>query len=237
MKKIALSVVILLVLGLSFFFPEYAKYCEANNSQNHYCTAYTIAVSFGHFVEDHNGAISALATFAIAVFTLTLYITSREQGRLALQSIQLAREEFVATHRPHIVVYGFDDQGDGQKPHFVQFRYVNKGSARAYVTEIGSALIPSKSITMAADFTDFKVKKFAPPVEVKSGNSGFALTDDTIDLMQLMMADRDGAVFCAGYIIYRDDNGTLRRTGFCRSYDPPRHRWMKVEDEEYEYSY
>jgi hypothetical protein len=189
------------------------------------------------FIDQHNGFFAALAAMAVAAFTFTLWISTSKQARLTGDSIKLARQEFVATHRPHIIVYGFDDQGDGEKPHRVQFRYVNKGNTRAYVTEIGSALIASNKTIMESDFTDYKVKKFEPPVEVKSGNSGFKLTEDFIDYIKLLFADRDGAVFCVGYVIYRDDNGTSRQTGFCRRYEPNSGRWLKVEDEEYEYSY
>jgi hypothetical protein len=211
---------------------------EHSNKQGYAVTVIVrtqIDCSF-RFIDQHNGFFAALAAMAVAAFTFTLWISTSKQARLTGDSINLARQEFIATHRPHIIVYGFDDQpvgGSDNAPYQVQFRYVNKGNTRAYVTEIGSALVSPK---LPSDFTDFKVKKFNPPLEVKSGFHGFKLTEDSVDYLKILFSDQD-ALFCIGYIIYRDDNDTSRQTGFCRRYDPASSRWLKVEDEEYEYSY
>ena len=66
--------VALLVIGTSFLaLPPYSEYCEANNADNYYCAAYSVAVAFSAIVEGHSEAITALATIAIAWFTWTLY--------------------------------------------------------------------------------------------------------------------------------------------------------------------
>src|SRR6266496_910438 len=53
-------------------------------------------------LERHNGAVTAVATVFIGVFTWVLACVSGRQARLTRESIELAREEFIATHRPKI---------------------------------------------------------------------------------------------------------------------------------------
>ena len=56
------------------------------------------------FFDLHNWIVMAFATIAIAWFTYSLRNSTNEQGRLTQKSIDLARDEFSATHRPRIRV-------------------------------------------------------------------------------------------------------------------------------------
>ena len=56
----------------------------------------------GAFIDENNGTLTALATIAIAAFTLTLWRATTEQGRLTRDAIELGTKEFVATHRPKL---------------------------------------------------------------------------------------------------------------------------------------
>jgi hypothetical protein len=61
------------LVGLALLiFPPYSAYCESEYANNYYCTAYSVASALSTFVDTHNGAFTALATIAIAWFTLTL---------------------------------------------------------------------------------------------------------------------------------------------------------------------
>jgi hypothetical protein len=115
----------------------------------------------------------------------------------AKEATKLARDEFVATHRPKIIVHGMDAKlaGEGELRH-VNFR-------------------------------------------LPSGKNGFAITSDEVNFVTLVRSGRAGhdIAFCVGVVVYRDTNGVERRTGFCRRYDSDRERWLKVEDQDYEYAY
>src|SRR5579883_3362954 len=67
----------------------------------------------GRFADENGAVITALATIAIAAFTATLWITTGRQ-------VRLAREEFLATHRPEIVIHSVeiahDTAADPQHP-------------------------------------------------------------------------------------------------------------------------
>jgi hypothetical protein len=63
----------LFALGLAFLLlPPYSTYCKADDANDYYCTAYKIVVALGGLVESYSAAFTALATVAIAAFTLTL---------------------------------------------------------------------------------------------------------------------------------------------------------------------
>jgi hypothetical protein len=47
----------------------------------------------------------------------------------------------------------------------------------------------------------------------------------------------DGYIFCMGQIVYLDERGARRSTGFCRMLDAVRERWLPVENEEYEHAH
>jgi hypothetical protein len=58
----------------------------------------------GAFIDENSGTLAALATIAIAAFTLTLWRATTEHGRITDRVLDLAIDEFNATHRPKIRV-------------------------------------------------------------------------------------------------------------------------------------
>jgi len=58
----------------------------------------------GAFVDENNGTLTALATIAIAGFTLTLWRATTKQAGLTRDAIELGNREFVATHRPKLIL-------------------------------------------------------------------------------------------------------------------------------------
>lgn len=50
----------------------------------------------------HREIINALSTLAIAAFTFTLFLVTRMQTKLTKDTLDLARDDFAATHRPWI---------------------------------------------------------------------------------------------------------------------------------------
>jgi hypothetical protein len=95
------------VAALFGLIPTYAQICEVGEREHEHCAYYNIAlfsfIKITKFLDDHGGALTAIATIAIAWFTLSLRDATTEQGRLTQQSIDLARDEFISTQRPELL--------------------------------------------------------------------------------------------------------------------------------------
>jgi hypothetical protein len=166
-------------------------------------------------LETYNGAVTAVATIFIAAFTIVLALVTGRQARLSRESIDLAREEFISTHRPKIIVYGLEFSGDltEDKPVPVGFRYVNSGDTNAEITGFGTTIVRIIPPALPAGL-EFRPQTMEPPIEVPSGMHGFRLTIDTIGADQIASFESvmySENVICAGYVLYRDGNGTRRQ--------------------------
>jgi hypothetical protein len=241
------SVFWVLLIALNSDTSAYYQICETNQYGKDSCSPHHLLYVifwYGGYVFNAS-IITALATAAIGYFTYTLYTTSTEQARLTRESIDLARQEFISTHRPKILVYGFSFFGaaleraeDIDDPVRISFRYVNTGDSPAQIKMIGTKIVHLFKPTMPPEI-DFKFKQIDPPVEVESGRHGFRLTSDGFDQEKFIAnsATDTYSVVCVGVIIYADDNGTDRQMGFCRRYDDASDRWVAMDEPEYEYSY
>jgi hypothetical protein len=95
--------------------PSYQK-CAADHQRDHaqneqpnlhegiasHAQIPVLLICEGAFIDANNGTLTALATIAIAAFTLTLWLATTNQGRLTRESIELGNREFGATHRPRV---------------------------------------------------------------------------------------------------------------------------------------
>jgi hypothetical protein len=91
--------------------PRYADICEqAKNASNENCTTHNIAFvaiwHIGKFLEEHNGAVTAVATFFIAIFTVVLAVSTnklwdeaRENRKLTILSVNAAAASANASSR------------------------------------------------------------------------------------------------------------------------------------------
>jgi hypothetical protein len=220
-----LGFVLLLVGAWSLgWIPTYAKYCEYHAQTDHEkCTTYQVTIVairyIGWFLDASAPAITAIATAVIGYFTYTLYTTCTEQARLTRAAIKLARQEFIATHRPRIVVrfiQGPFATDDGYQ--FVWLTLVNIGETPAKIESIGSDLArrvgrggwlppgigadlkPVVTTLETGDRLVMEVKAHAPLNDAMRFENSF----NNVEL-------------CAvGRIQYRDENGRLLETGFLR---------------------
>jgi hypothetical protein len=177
-------------------------------------------------------AILAVATMGLGGATVGLFFAGRNQ-------LHLARAEFIATHRPKIIVYGVDVKlpGDSGNDRQVHFRYVNAGDTDALVTTISSRIQVAQKNRPPAGIELHKHTVISSPILVKSGEHGFAITPDSVSFINLVRSGQAEIVYCVGAIVYRDKNDIERVTGFCRHYDAHSERWLQVADQDYEYSY
>jgi hypothetical protein len=208
------------------------------------CARYNIISFAFREIGAHLDIVSALltagATAFIARYTFTLKKSTDRLWEAGNDQFKLAREEFISTHRPKIIVWSLDFGGDanGDEPIPATFRYVNSGDSPAVITAFGSRFMRLSEPAIPSGL-QFNHQEIDPPIEVESGMHGFRLTEETLspdEIVQSGIWDTDKLV-CVGYVLYRDRNGTRRQVGFCREFDAKTGRWIPLKDDEYEYSY
>jgi hypothetical protein len=251
------AVIIIIVFLGSLFSPYYHEVCERNQYNGHNdCATYHIAVAWlwyiGKYGNDYGVFASAAAAIAIAIFTLTLWRATTEQGRLTQQSIDLAREEFNSTHRPQIRVkhvWLANNIWEGQ-PVVVTLVCVNSGTSPAILHEIG---ITSVVVNIAKEIPSEIVIEAIPGVpqgeRIECGfnykftniGDGFVITAD----QNLGIQQEKAKLYCVGFVSYFDAAKRMRITGFCRVLTFPRSavairsvnncRFRVHDDPDYEY--
>jgi hypothetical protein len=174
------------------------------------------------WIRDPNN-LTAISTFVIAAFTIVLAGVGYCQSRLIRKSIDLARQEFAATHRPRIVVRFI--QGplhDENEFEFVRVTWVNKGETDGTIVAIGHDLARRKGRGgwlppgLAADVkpvmpvTLVSGERFVVKAEAHSPTGDKEIFAEAID---------DSELCAVGCIQYRDGNGRLLETGFLRIHD------------------
>jgi hypothetical protein len=176
--------------------------------------------------------LTAISTLAIAAFTVVLAIVGYSQARLLRKSVDLARDEFVAAHRPRIVLRDVHLEGDE-----ILYMLVNVGETTATIVEswiiaetilVKSAVRPLRS----AGHNDLGSLRFAGG-EIK--DLTFSVPSD-LGLVS-GFGDRSGSIFMgerhfAGTIVYTDDLGVRRRSVFRRRWHNGDSRFIRLNSED-----
>jgi hypothetical protein len=252
---LALALVILLwfVALILFLGPIYQLQCEGcayNESYQERLTSLD-CLFIGLFVgalkwvgrnsAEISAAITATATIAIAFFTETLWRATTQQGELTRESINLARAEFVSTHRPKIRVRKFVLRYSTQGAPTVTVKYeiINIGNTKATtllndVTIRFSPIGTDKPIEVTQSVTLSKEMPGGEWCEVAL----YFRPNITKEALVECLTSPEDRIIVTGFSHYQDDNGITRRTGFYRIWDPTnggRLRHAKPIDPDYEY--
>jgi hypothetical protein len=229
---LALSAVGVLFFIASFFFPPNYQVCHpgeythAKECASHYLGPFIVFWTVAA-IDAHNGLVTALATVVMAAFTGTLWLVTGN-------AVHLAREEFVATHRPKIVTRSFEAAtSDGSET--VAFAFVNVGVSDAKIVEIGCCVTensdPGKIIEREAGFFPFDMASGDKRQHfVTNGRIAFANAGKVGAYLH-----PDLSLYLIGYIKYLDALGRARETGFCRKFNTANARWVRQSQSEYEY--
>lgn len=241
---IAIAVVVL--VGLVLFFlsllcPVAYELCAKSDRAGVPDCAYHHVGPFVLFwiaqaVDDHNGFVTAVATVVMAIFTGVLWFITNK-------SVNLARDEFTATHRPRVVLQQIHDVKSGSfngKNAYIEIVLANAGEsvaiisqwdARLYFRDEKAALTPFlnglaiKCSEVGFEIAPGGIKQVAAEHnEVESGHADF----------------RAGAaaMYVAGSVVYSGPDGIERRTGFCRRWSAADDgTWQPVRDAAFEYAY
>jgi hypothetical protein len=193
---------------------------------------------------------TALATFAIAAFTGTLWWSTRGMLRVTNRSIDLARDEFRATHRPKIRLKHLQLVSDiwTNERIIVNPTFVNRGTANARLNTAGLRFV----IVRADRAIPFDPAISANIPQVAGVELGTAInlaleaiTDGTVltNAQNTELQNGTSKLYCVGFISYFDAADQMRITGFCRVLTVPANalartdncRFLVFNDPDYEY--
>jgi hypothetical protein len=186
---------------------------------------------------------TAVATIVIAAFTIVLAVGGSIQACLTRKAITLARDEFISTHRPKIIVRNVSTIGFAiGLPINIRFMYINIGETRANIAAIEACVflkpkvIPIPRGLRLQPCEIIKSTLSCGEVGIGEANSSFDIEARDVKPLQSV-----GKIICiVGCIKYRDDRGSLRRTGFARQgrhIGESQFELTPIDDEEYEYAY
>jgi hypothetical protein len=189
---ILLTVLALVVIDrVSLVIAPCSEYSDARNnhdgSYNKECSAREglIIAGIKWLADIKSESWTALATVAIAAFTLTLWLSSEKMWRvtristaaarrsvnIARRQIELARQEFLSTHRPKIriksvslmnQIVGYDE------PIIIRVNCVNNGATDAVLVTYGiSVMVIIREVSLPP-IGKFQTLPFAPRFQMES---------------------------------------------------------------------
>jgi hypothetical protein len=184
------------------------------------------------WIKDSNN-LNALSTSVIAVFTIVLTAVSYWQARLI-------RKEFVATHRPRVIIRFIQGPNYGEdSTESIWITVANIGDSEGAIVEFGGDLARRNKQTKiwlvpGADGGSKKIRT----IRLKSGaRHVFTVTaKKPYTDMDILGDATDTYELCAfGVIRYQDATGILRETGFFRVYDADSESFVPSNKQEDEY--
>jgi len=189
------------------------------------------------WLQDFNGAVTAAATVSIAIFTFVLAVVTRKQIRLGNATINLARNEFNATHRPRIFVQSVARHWpDGERAAQAHFWIANGGDSEAtimrYVVHI-YGFVDGITFWPSIEEPEPVILKDA---HLKAGER-MLICDSKMFPVAWAMSRQGIRVFIVGRVEYSGPDSSIHITGFCREYIEGESMWRRVDNSEYEYAY
>jgi hypothetical protein len=249
-QKIVFGCALGLLVGLlvSAFESDFrGQICEYDQAtKNEYCTTYSflpfLLIQVFKTLNDLGAAITALATVIIAVFTGTLWFSTNKQARLTRESIDLARDEFISTHKPKIVIREprlGESQANpvGDKFSIVTYTVENCGNSDAEI--VNAAIEASCAIPMGYPVQTqlTEQSRDIEPITIVPGGYVQLVYKSNLPAGTSLFPESNGdtCLYFYGKISFKDRIGTIRITAFCRRFNVHRNRFCLIPDCEDEY--
>lgn len=158
------------------------------------------------------------------------------QNYLLRTQVRGARQEFIAAHRPRLIVRQVSIDGG-----ILQYFIYNVGDSPAKITQIcESDWLPGNADNLSA------LPPYSDSIEVgvtlKSGQwMGRRFRSSNAEELQFRLGagairkHDQPVILVLGLISYEDNLGTMRNTAFLRRYDFSNGRFARIDDPDYEY--
>ena len=178
-----------------------------------------------HVIYEYRDAATAVATVFIALFTFTLWWSTKGMLEATKTAVDLARAEFISTHRPKIRLRRIKPILPLKASECVEalIEAANIGDTKATIFEIGVDIYIANQ--------PFNARPAPIPIlMVEPGKQANINVRGGQRLTQSQIANLGTGqrLRILGIINYRDDNGTIRTTSFARQYEPNLSRFLDV---------
>lgn len=196
----------------------------------------TFFVCEGATIDANGELLTAIATIVMAIFTGTLWFVTNK-------SLNLARDEFNSTFRPHLTVrnvHALDAGPDDEME--IAFELINNGSSKATIV---ASDFEVNFVGRTETFRNLHLPKVGEPPK------NFLGKRDLIPSQVYRGTFKPGrkwqthhfddsrspenGFFWGGKILYQDATGKQRRLGVYRRFDISSRRFRPVGDSEFEY--
>jgi hypothetical protein len=208
---------------------------------------------------DKPDAYVALFTAILAISTIALWVSTRNLWKASRDQLDLARSEFISTHRPRMRIKHAWFTGDPLAwrvggPLEVNLEFVNVGRSDAHVYMINYQSIllqkgdrlPQRPPYDEKPHSGLRITRFPTHATVPSGVTlhrelcdGILSNHEVVEVIHGRQT-----LYLIGTIEYSDFLGRIRQTAFCRRFTyktyPPREitefgRFEVEKDPDYEY--
>jgi len=174
--------------------------------------------------------VVAIGGIIVAVFTL---IAIDRQAKIADKTL-------VLQFRPKLIVRG----GEVYDPDTlrIEFTVVNVGGSPAHIDrgEAEAQIVDSRQVSILEHAESIGMFSLQPG---EGATRSVSLRENVAAAIGWLNAHPEGVmgaasplVYFVGLIRYADDIGISRSMGFMRKYDPPRQKFVAVDDPDYEYT-
>lgn len=195
-------------------------------------------------LSEDTGNVST-ATLGLVFVTAILAAIGIWQGFQLQGSVNLARKEFLYTHRPRIVVRQMKMYWDGSTPMGICYTLHNVGESQATIiriSEFQGIPDPENYVAQKPDYAaSITVHYVLLPGDIKTvehsfegEETSFVLGFETESLQMRMTDNPSRNMVVLGYVEYIDSLGITRRTAFHREYAYRTKRFEPNPDYEYE---
>ncbi|MBU6480474.1 MAG: hypothetical protein KGS09_08025 [Nitrospirae bacterium] len=210
------------------------------------------------------GALVLVGIVQAAIFIFQLFVFGRQARRLretvaemkiatratekaaiaAEQNVEIARHEFIATHRPKIIVrrFSINKVGDDGESVDIGYEMVNTGESLATVVCSSTKLwwhTPTKPLPAIPPYA----AKIVQSIPIETGMLVTVPSQPVTDFEFVAGFEEESdatttgdRLFALGYIEYKDTIGKIRRTAFLRRYDFKAKRFDIIPHSDYEYA-
>ena len=194
-------------------------------------------------ITDFFNFLLVVFTGALVICNIKLWKAAKKSADAAKESIELVKQGFFATHRPKLRVHSIWLRKLDSTPDFINDSKPIMHQVVCSISNTGktTATIRRMSIKFERLNKPLPVPSYSNPNVIEQTIASGDTVTKSCDVGAFVVdcsIDREvNDLYFFGYIDYRDDIGTIRRTAFCRLYNRETKRFTKVDDEDYEYSY